>query len=129
MTSSFARGAGALAVLWLAVGCSKGPPLAAPVEPDKARAALRTTLDAWKAGRPMDSMEKESPPIVAQDFDWMAGTKLTEYKVLDDGKAEDANLRVAVRLTVLDAQGRTATKTVNYIVGTDPKVTVFRAFE
>lgn len=129
MTSSFARAAGAFVLLWLAAGCSKGPPLAAPVEPDKARAALRTTLDAWKAGRAIGSLGQEAPPIVAQDLDWMAGAKLAEYKLLDDGKAEDANLRVPVQLTIRDAQGRAATKTVNYVVGTDPKLTVFRAFE
>lgn len=120
----------AILVVWVALapGCAKPPP-AAPVEPDKARAALRTTLDAWKAGRPIDSLGQESPPIVAQDYDWMGGAKLTEYKVLDDGTAEDANLRVRVQLVVQSAQGRTQTKTVTYIVGTDPKVTVFRALE
>lgn len=118
-----------IALLSLMIGCSKGPPLAAPVDPDKARTSLRMTLDAWKAGKPIDAMEKESPPITAQDFDWMAGAKLTDYKVLGDGKAEDANLRVPVQLMIRDSQGRAATKTVNYIVGTDPKITVFRAFE
>ena len=129
MISSLARRAAILVLGAAVAGCSKGPPLAAPVEPDKARAALRVALDAWKSGRSIDSLGRETPPIVAQDFDWMAGAKLTEYQVLTDGRAEDANLRVPVRLTVRDAQGRTATKTVSYIVGTDPTVTVFRAFE
>ncbi|MFO0795954.1 MAG: hypothetical protein U0804_00675 [Gemmataceae bacterium] len=118
----------ALAALFLA-GCSVGPPVAAPVVPDTARAALRTALDAWKAGRPIGSLADASPPIVAQDFDWMAGAKLDDYAVLDDGKAEDANLRVKVQLSLRPAQGSPVKKTVSYVVGTDPKLTVFRAME
>lgn len=117
----------ALAVVLLA-GCSVGPKLAAPVEPDKARAALRTALDAWKAGKPIDSLAEANPPIVAQDVDWLAGAKLEDYAVLDDKEA-DANLRVRVQLTVRPAQGAPAKKTVTYVVGTDPKLTVFRAME
>jgi len=122
---------GALAVLAaaLALGCSAQGPRAAPVEPDKARAALVATLDLWKAGKKIEDASAANPPVVAQDFDWMAGAKLTEYKLLGDGTPEDANLRVRVQLTVRDAQGRTTTKTVNYVVGTDPKLTVFRAME
>jgi hypothetical protein len=119
----------ALALLVLA-GCAPGPKTAAPVEPEKARAALKTTLDAWKAGRPIDALRQDAPPIVAQDFDWMAGAELAEYKVLGDGDPEDANLRVKVHLTLRPAQGAaTATKTVTYVVGTDPRLTVFRAME
>ncbi len=120
--------AAALAAAALA-GCSSGPQTAAPVEPGRARAALAAALDAWKAGRPIDSLARDTPPVVAQDFDWMAGAKLEAYTLLDDGKAEDANLRVRVQLTVRPAQGGPTKKTVTYVVGTDPKLTVFRALE
>lgn len=127
---SFPIRAAAVAAAALALaGCTVGPPKAAPVEPEKARTALKTTLDAWKAGRAIDSLAGETPPIVAQDLDWMAGAKLTDYQVVDDGLAQDANLKIRVKLTVRDPQGKTAAKTVTYIVGTDPKVTVFRAME
>ena len=117
----------ALAAAFLA-GCSSGPK-AAPVEPGKARAALVTALDAWKAGKSIDELKAATPPIVAQDFDWMAGAKLTDYAVVGDGEAQDANLRVQVKLTLRTAQGATATKTVHYVVGTDKTLTVFRAME
>lgn len=113
----------------LAVGCGSDGPRAAPVEPDKARAALVATLDLWKAGKKIEDAGTANPPVVAQDFDWMAGAKLTDYKVLGDGTSEDANLRVRVQLSVRDTQGRAITKTVHYVVGTDPKLTVFRAME
>jgi hypothetical protein len=51
------------------------------------------------------------------------------YAVLDDGKAEDANLRVKVQLAARPAEGTAAGKTVTYVVGTDPTLTVFRATE
>jgi hypothetical protein len=111
-------------VLLLLAGCADAP-VAKPVEPDKARQTLRATLDAWKAGRPIDSLQADTPPVVAQDFDWMAGAKLDAYEVLGDGTPKDANLWVPVKLT-LKGKG---TKTVNYVVGTDIKLTVFRAME
>lgn len=120
----------ALAALLVALaGCSRAPRTAAPVEPERARAALAAALDAWKAGRPIGALAADTPPIVAQDFDWMAGAALLDYRVLGDGTPEDANLRVRAELTVRDAQGQTGTKTVTYVVGTDPKLTVFRALE
>jgi hypothetical protein len=119
------RSALACAAILLLAGCSSVPPVAAPVDPEKARAALRTTLDAWKAGKPIESLTSEGLPIVAQDFDWMQGKKLASYEVLGDGTPMDANLRVEVKLAFDDG----GDKKVAYIVGTSPKVTVFRAFE
>lgn len=111
------------------MGCSDGPARAAPVDPAKAKTALLTALDAWKAGKSIDSLAKEEPSIIAQDFDWMARKKLAKYQVQGDGKAQDANLRVPVKLTILDGDGEPQEKTVIYIVGTDIKLTVFRALE
>lgn len=109
-------------------GCASTP-RAAPVEPEKARAALKTTLDSWKAGKTMESLKDETPSIIAQDLDWIQGAKLLEYQILGDGTAEDANLRVPAQLTIRDKQGKESTKKVTYVVGTDPKLTVFRAME
>lgn len=114
-----------IAVVIAAIGGCGDKPVAAPVNPEKARAALRTTLDAWKAGRTIESLAKDDPPIVAQDFDWMAGVKLDNYEVQGDGTPQDANLRIPVKLS-LKGKGQ---KTVTYIVGTDIKLTVFRSME
>lgn len=114
-----------LVIAFAAIGGCGDKPVAAPVNPEKARAALRTTLDAWKAGRPIESLSKDDPPIVAQDFDWMAGVKLDNYEVLGDGTPQDANLRISVKLS-LKGKGQ---KTVTYIVGTDIKLTVFRSMD
>lgn len=107
-------------------GCSTDPPKVAAVKPEEARAALKTTLNAWKAGKPIDSLGSANPPIVAQDVDWMQGKKLTAFEVVGDGTPQDANLRCEVKLTL---EGAKSDKKVFYIVGTSPRLTVFRAFE
>lgn len=111
----------------LLTGCSS-PANPNPVQPDKARDALKTTLDAWKNGDPIDSLKSASPPIVAQDMDWMGGAKLMAYEVAGDGDDDAANLRIPVKLTLRSPQGREVKKQVKYLVSTSPSVTVFRDF-
>jgi hypothetical protein len=118
----------ALVLVFLA-GCSDGPGKAGPVDPAKAKKTLETTLNAWKAGKKIEALAQEEPPIVAQDFDWMAGKKLASFQVQGDGAAQDANLRIPVKLSLQEGDGETVDKTVIYIVGTDIKLTVFRALE
>ncbi len=112
-------------------GCSN-PATAHAVDPPQAREALKLALDGWKNGESPRSFESSSPPMVIQDVDWLAGAKLSNYEIIDEGKAEDANLRVRVNLTLSSAsasgksQPKMAEKKVWYLVTTSPKVTVFR---
>ena len=87
-------------------GCSEEQGRAAPVDPSLARDALKTALESWKKGDTIDALKSGSPPIVAQDFDWMAGHRLVSYEVTGDGKDDDANLRIPVDLTLRTAQGQ-----------------------
>jgi hypothetical protein len=67
--------------------------------------------------------------MTVQDFDWEAGARLIDYRVVDDGQAADANLRVQVHLKLNGPgpdRGKTTEKTAWYLVGTSPSVTVFR---
>ncbi len=116
-----------LAALTLS-GCGASS-VAHAVDPPRARDALKTALDTWKGGQTPDSLKSSSTPITVQDLDWAGGAKLVDYQILDDGKALDANLSVRVKL-VLDGRdkktGRANEKTVWYLVGTSPSVTVFR---
>jgi len=109
-------------------GCSGEGQRAAAVNPPRAREALIKALESWKKGDKIDTLGSASPPIVAQDFDWMAGSKLVGYEVTGDGKDDDANLRIPVKLTLQTAQEKEVKKTVSYVVGTSPKLTVFRDF-
>ena len=111
----------------LVVGCNEQE-RAAAVEPTKAREALVLALESWKRGESIETLKTASPPIVAQDFDWMAGKKLAAYEVNGEGKNDDANLRIPVKLTFRTPAGQHATKSVSYVVGTSPALTVFRDF-
>jgi hypothetical protein len=104
-------------------GCSKG--VANPVDPDRARVALKAALDHWKSGGDPLSMPTSATPMTVQDLEWQSGAKLVDYEVLGDGDPADANLRVKVKLT-LAGKGKNTEKTVNYLVTTSPAVTVFR---
>ncbi len=114
----------ALAAL-VAAGCAETI-TAAPLDSSKARDALKTTLEAWKRGDEPSALKSASPAITAQDLDWLAGSKLVSYEVKGEGTGVGSNLRVPVQVTLTDKDGKDVVKTVNYVVGTSPSLTVFR---
>jgi hypothetical protein len=116
-------------LMFLLAGCSDIPPKAAPVVPERARTALVAALDTWQAGQSIESLASATPAIVVQDFDWMQGKQLVSYQIEGDGESQDANLRIDVELELSEGGGKSATKRVSYIVGTDPSLTVFRSFD
>jgi hypothetical protein len=112
-------------------GCTDASRAHAVNEPT-ARDALKTALDGWKNGKTPASFASDSSPMIVQDLEWSSGAKLLDYQLIDDGKAYDANLRIQVKLSLAGADAKaapatkTTEKTVWYLVGTSPKVTVFR---
>ena len=64
--------------------------------------------------------------MVVQDRDWQQGVELVDYEIAGPGDAQDANLICDVQLTLRGSDGTSTEKTVTYIVGTDPVLTVFR---
>jgi hypothetical protein len=113
---------------FLLAGCTSDAGRAPRVNAPRAREALVTVLDGWKNGATIASLQEASPKIVVQDFDWMSGHRLLEYEVGGDGKDDDANLRIPVKLTLKSPAGKEIKKKVSYVVGTSPTVTVFRDF-
>ena len=107
-------------------GCSEGPGRAAAVDSLKARDALKTSLEHWKSGGKLDDLKTSSPAITIQDLDWEGGKELVGFEILDEGKDDDANLRIPVALTIREKGGREQKKSVKYVVGTSPVITVFR---
>jgi len=118
----------ACAAVALLLGCSGEGGRAAPVDASRARETLRTALESWKKGDKIDALKTASPSIVVQDFDWMGGQSLVNYEVAGDGKDDDANLRIPVKLTLRTPKGKEVQKSVSYVVGTSPALTVFREF-
>jgi hypothetical protein len=106
-------------------GCSGAS--AHAVDPSRARNALVAALDHWKQGDDPTSLPSSTTPMTVQDFDWQGGAKLVDYQVLDEGQTRAANLSIKVKLTMAPQKGGKYTeKTVYYLVGTSPSVTVFR---
>lgn len=116
----------AIALLIGLAGCSSGRQYAPSVDPDRAHAAVRTTLESWKGGGTPEALRSGPEAITAQDFDWMAGYALLDYRIDGEGQDDDANLRIPVELTLRDPGGKEVKKRVVYVVGTGPAVTVFR---
>ena len=96
------------------------------VDSSRARDALKTALDGWKKGETPESLKAGSPPIVVQDVDWIAGSKLLDYAVDGEGKELESNLYVPVNLTLQGKQGKKIKKRVSYVIATSPQLMVFR---
>jgi hypothetical protein len=107
-------------------GCS-GSSHAGAVDASLARESLKVALEHWKKGEDPKLLQSSGTPMTAQDYDWDSGAKLLDYQILDDGRQEDANLRVQVKIT-LAQQGKSKgiEKEASYVVGTSPTVTVYR---
>lgn len=99
------------------------------VESTKARSTLETVLKSWQEGVSPDSLQEKKPKIVVQDMDWKAGTKLHAFEILGEGNAVDANLYCKVKLQVESPGKGKSEKTVTYLIGTSPVLTVFRSVE
>jgi hypothetical protein len=107
-------------------GCSGAA--AHAVDPSRAQDSLISALDHWKKGDNLGVLASSSTPMTVQDFDWQGGAKLVDYQLVGEGQKRDANLSVKVKLTLAPKQGngKNVEKTVYYLVGTSPSVTVFR---
>ena len=116
--------AGWLLALMFFCGCSSG--VSAPVNVDVAKQTLKTTMETWQHGDAVDSLQKATPAIVVQDLDWTGGAKLIEFEILSDPEPQGANLIAKVKLKLSAASGEQEEKTVSYVVGTSPVLTVFR---
>jgi hypothetical protein len=115
--------AGALS---LAPGCGRSAPR--PADPERAGQALRATLDAWKNGESVETLQRQEPPVRVIDREWRSGHRLKSYKV-EKTEPVGADLRCQVALTVHGPRGRPVTKRAVYSVGTSPALTVTREEE
>jgi hypothetical protein len=93
------------------------------LDPEQARAACTTFLDAWKDGKQPDELQ---PGITGADFEWASGHKLVSYEVQPEEFNDGTNLHINVQLTLQDKEGKESSSNALYIVGTSPVVTVFR---
>ena len=113
----------AAAMLWLMlqVGCTESTPRVADSE--RASAALRQALDAWKNGESPQSLAELNPPIHVNDAEWAGNAKLLEYSI-DSEQAAGFGWRCDVSLTVQTAEGQKREHAATYRIDTDPALVV-----
>ncbi len=124
----FGRGCCGAAVLLVLASCGCGPkysPEAHRVDPAQARSTLEAVLNGWQQGETPDAWQQKTPAVVVQDMEWKSGAKLSAFEILST-EAIDANLHCEVKLTLEDPQKGKVERTVKYLVGTSPVLTVFR---
>jgi hypothetical protein len=116
-----------LAVSWLTLAGCSGTKIPEPADPEKARAALRSALDVWKDGGTPTALQSASPPIRVADDDWVAGLRLHNYEIQDQGEEVGNSLHVTVVLHLVnDSDAPMNPITVTYQVTTSPRLEVAR---
>jgi hypothetical protein len=113
-----------LPVLTLIAGCARAPELG--YDPDQARAALVTALDAWKKGEAR-SLAQRNPPIRFNDDDFMAGLRLSDYEIEEPDREIQSHKDVEVILSPRDARGMVIRREARYQVATRPGLAVLRS--
>jgi hypothetical protein len=116
----------ATALVGLLAGCRGRPAPAPAADPETARAALQSALDAWKQGGPPDHLTEQSPPIYVADEDWINSFKLLHYKIQGAGQMHGSALVCPVQLKLADVKGRALEKNVVYKIGTQPTINIVR---
>lgn len=112
-----------LAVMVLGIGCGRTPTNADYIPSvEKSRDALKTVLEAWKAGQPTGPVRGTSPVIHVTDSSRRDDQVLESYEILGSVPGNAARC-MAVRLKL---SGSSEEKRERYVVvGIDP-VWVFR---
>jgi hypothetical protein len=108
----------------LALGC--GPATPRPADPDKAREALRTALDAWQNGERPEALKARQPALYVNDADWQAGLRLTGYELKGDGDYHGVQFRCSAVLSLEAGKGQRSDKAVKYLIDTQPRVVIVR---
>jgi len=115
-----------LAMFITALGCGRSQQVAAPVDAVQARKTLEAVLSDWQSGGTPEAWQQKSPKVVVQDFDWAGGAKLSTFEILGPGEVRDANLYCQVKIVAALPTQSATPRTVTYVVGTDPVLTIFR---
>lgn len=111
----------ALAATLMAAYASCGGPSMNPAA-DRARAALQSALEAWRAGEKPGLIPGTDPPVQAVDNDWTNGRKLAAFEILRE-QASNSDKRFVVKLT--HAAPAATVETVYIVLGVSP-IAVFR---
>lgn len=117
--------AAAIVIAAAALGC--GAPEVGRVDPqrspERAEQALRSALDAWKAGQKPEALQSAASPIAVHDSVWRSGRTLADYAILD---RNDGDVRVDFKVRLVLAGPDQEVEQTYYVWGKTP-LSVYRA--
>ncbi len=110
----------------LFVGCGPQAGNPRPLDRTLAMDSMKLFLETWRDQGSPDSLKDRSPSVVVNDADWDSGNKLLAFEIPTSGDDDGSNLYLDVKLTLKDETGEQRDKTIRYVIGTKPLVSIFR---
>ncbi len=108
-----------------ATGCDR----ASAVKASDANAATQVITDTfkqWQAGSTIDDLRDARPPVYVADDYWFRGYQLNAFSVEKPAETHGTNIRLRMKLRLVDTKGKESTHSINYLVTTTPAVTIAR---
>ncbi|MCI0639613.1 MAG: hypothetical protein L0Y72_02490 [Gemmataceae bacterium] len=105
------------------LGCGGGS-LPDRADPHKAVEALRTALETWKKGEPVEALAKRTPPIYFNDPKATEGVRLSSFELDDNHEFFGQSVRVTVKATLARDSGKSKQRQLNYLVDTSPVIVI-----
>lgn len=103
----------------LSGGC--GPKLPPVADPERAKQALQTALEAWKNGDTIESLTKQTPAIYFNEEVWQRGQSLLQYE-RQENRASGRGWQFDVKMTFRNAPN--SPRVFHYLVDTDPAIVI-----
>ncbi len=91
----------------------------------QARSALEAALNAWKSGKPYETVADHKPPVQMFDARWQAGTKLASFEIVKELDEPDKSAPKKFVVKEQLAGGKAGEESTFYVLGKDPLL-VFR---
>mgnify|MGYP000946494099 CR=1 FL=1 len=109
----------------LTTGCFRASKVEAS-DADVANEIISSVFTQWKSGRTIDDLRNAKPPIYVADDFWFRGYQLKEFAVEKPAEVHGTNIRIGIKLWLVDLKGKEVTQSVHYLVTTTPAVTIAR---
>lgn len=115
-----------LATVTALSGCGPSPGSPYKLNRELALDSLKLFMETWRDQGSLAALKDRQPSIVGKDADWNKGAKLLAFTISPDGRDDGTNLYVDVQLDLQTSSGEKRQKTIRYVVGTEPVVSIFR---
>ena|SRR5579871_864100 len=104
------------------VGCGSQT----PADIEQAGPALRSALDAWKAGWSQKDLENQNPSILMNEDDWREGRTLVDFQMEPNGVMHGRQVVWWAMIKTKDKKGKIEERRAKYVVDTTPRLVIVR---